>query len=297
MASHVDDRPVVVPGGPGTGGNADDGGNGITRRRVTGLGWIADLPDPRDKIYSAAIATLQALPPSVDLREQCPPVYDQGRIGSCTANAIAGAIEFDRRKNGETPDFVPSRLFIYYNERAIEGHVAYDAGAQIRDGIKSVAQQGVCPEDEWPYDDTPAEWDGGPFPPGAKEAEKPSAQCYTDAQQYTAVEYHRVNHVMSQMKGCLAEGYPFCFGITVFDSFWEAPDKQATVTPLPSANDTPVGGHAVLAVGYDDAKSWFVVRNSWGPSAADNGYFYLPYAYIQDPQLARDFWTVRSIKD
>src|SRR5215472_16166590 len=92
-------------------------------RRMRGLGWVRDLPDPRDRMYSAPLGLLQQLPPSADLRSQCPPVYDQGRIGSCTANAIAGAIQFDRRKSGENPDFVPSRLFIYYNERAMEGHV------------------------------------------------------------------------------------------------------------------------------------------------------------------------------
>jgi C1A family cysteine protease len=267
------------------------------QRRISRLGWVRDLPDPRDRMYSAPLGLLQQLPPSADLRPQCPPVYDQGRIGSCTANAIAGAIQFDRLKSGESPDFVPSRLFIYYNERAIEGKVAYDAGAQIRDGIKSVAQLGVCPETEWTYDDTPAESDGGPFPPGAKEAQKPSPDCYRTALQYTAVQYQRLTQVLSQLKGCLADGYPFVLGITVFPSFWAPGGGQQTVTPMPSANEAPVGGHAVLAVGYDDAKSWFIVRNSWGPTDADNGYFYLPYAYPMDPQLASDFWTIQRIKD
>ena len=110
------------------------------------------------------------------------------------------------------------------------------------------------------------------------------------------MQYQRLGQALSQLKGCLAEGFPFCFGIAVFESFWSAPGQQARVTPLPSANDTPVGGHAVLAVGYDDGKGWFIVRNSWGPQQADQGYFYLPYAYATDPTLARDFWTIRSIK-
>src|SRR4051794_25448242 len=130
------------------------GGRGreMAARRVGGLGWVRDLPDPRDLMYSAPLARLRKLPPSADLRAKCPPVYDQGRIGSCTANAIAAAIQFDRRKLRLRPDFVPSRLFIYYNERAMEGHVAYDSGAQIRDGIKSVSKLGVSPEKLWPYD-------------------------------------------------------------------------------------------------------------------------------------------------
>src|SRR5271169_2283740 len=131
------------------------------------LGWVRDLSDHRDQIYSAPSAILQALPPKVDLRGQCPVVYDQGQIGSCTANAIAAAIQFDRLKAKESPDFVPSRLFIYYNERAMEHSIAIDNGAQIRDGIKSVASLGVCSETDWPYNAVPADLNTHLFPPDA----------------------------------------------------------------------------------------------------------------------------------
>src|SRR5258708_4521951 len=265
-------------------------------RQTKNLGWVRDLPDPRDRMFSAPLQALQALPPSVDLRPTCPPVYDQGRIGSCTANAIAGAVQFDRLKKGDTPDFVPSRLFIYYNERAIEGHTGYDSGAQIRDGIKSISKLGVCPETEWPYDDTPAPTDGGAFPAGAPDGQKPPPKAYQDALKYTAVQYQRLTQSLAQFKGALASGYPFCLGITGFKSFRSGPGKQATVTPLPTANDTPVGGHAVLAVGYDDSRGQFIVRNSWGPNQAEHGYFYLPYEYVLDHQLASDFWVVETIK-
>src|SRR4030081_2814075 len=119
-------------------------------RTIARYGWIPDLPYHRDHLYSAPPAFLLALPPHTDMRAQCPGVCNQGFLGSCTANAIAAAIEFDRMKQG-LEDFVPSRLFIYYNERVIEGTVKSDSGAQLRDGIKSVASQGVCPEPEWPY--------------------------------------------------------------------------------------------------------------------------------------------------
>ena len=108
------------------------------------------------------MAMLRALPPRVDLRRQCPPVYDQGQLGSCTANAIGGAIEFDQLKQGLPQIFVPSRLFIYYNERAMEHSIQFDSGAQLRDGIKSVAKLGACPETIWPYDDTPPETEDSP---------------------------------------------------------------------------------------------------------------------------------------
>src|SRR5258708_29232337 len=114
------------------------------------FGWIPDRPDHRDFGYAAPGSVLRKLPLKVDLRPQCPRVYDQKQLGSCTANAIAGAIEFDRMKQGEAA-FVPSRLFIYYNERAIEGTILSDSGAAIRDGVKSVANQRDCPETEWPY--------------------------------------------------------------------------------------------------------------------------------------------------
>src|SRR5258705_5504683 len=148
-----------------------------------GFGWTPDVPDHRDYAYAVPLARLTAaapLPAKVDLRKKCPPVYNQGNIGSCTANAIAAALEFDRRKQKLT-DFVPSRLFIYYNERVIEHTIGTDAGAMIRDGIKSVSRQGACPETEWTYDDTEADPATGLWPAGAKPAQKPGKSCYTDA--------------------------------------------------------------------------------------------------------------------
>ena len=265
--------------------------------RTHGLGWVRDLPDHRDHMYSAPPTQLRALPPSTDLRPRCPPVYDQGRIGSCTANAIAGAIQFDRLKSGESPDFVPSRLFIYYNERAMEHSVPVDSGAQIRDGVKSVAKLGVCPEAEWPYSDDPADPNTHLFPPGAPETQKPPPPAFADAKKYKAISYQRLVPSLAQLKGCLAEGYPFVFGFTVYDSLYDPTGNPKTVVPLPSGNDAVEGGHAVAAVGYDDARSLFTVRNSWGPNVQDRGYFYLPYAYLTDSNLAGDFWTIRSIAD
>jgi len=266
-----------------------------SRRRISRFGWIRDQLDHRDQLFSVPFTVLSALPRSVDLRSKCPPVYDQGRIGSCTANAIAGAIQFDRKKSRESPDFVPSRLFIYYNERVIENTVADDSGAQIRDGIKTVNKLGVCPESEWPYDDTPAPTDGGPFPAGSKPVTKPSATAYNDAKNYTVVSYQRLVQNLGQLKGCLAQGFPFVFGITVFDSIYDAAGNPKTIFPLPSTSDTPIGGHAIMAVGYDDAKLMFTFRNSWGAAVGDAGYFYIPYSYLTDSQLASDFWIIRTV--
>jgi C1A family cysteine protease len=252
-----------------------------SKRKVQRFGWIPDLPDHRDLLYAAPVAALQKLPPSVDLRPQCPPVYDQGQLGSCTGNAIAGAIQFNQMKENLKPVFAPSRLFIYYNERAMEGTVATDSGAQIRDGIKSVATIGAPPETMWPYDIT-------------KFANKPPASDYTAAGKHKVVLYQRLVQTASQMKGCLASGYPFVFGFTVYESF-EGPDvAQSGVVPMPSPKEQVVGGHAVMAVGYDDSQTRLIVRNSWGDGWGMKGYFTIPYAYITDSNLADDFWTIRS---
>jgi C1A family cysteine protease len=248
-----------------------------------GFGWVPDIPDQRDHLYAAPVASLAALPPSADLRAQCPPVYDQGQLGSCTANSIAGAIQFDQMKQNLPNPFTPSRLFIYYNERVMEHTAESDSGAQIRDGIKSVNKQGACPETEWPYDIS-------------KFTNKPDDQCYTAAQAHRAVSYTRLVQSLNQMKGCLASGYPFVFGFTVYESF-EGPDvAQSGHCPMPGATEQVLGGHAVMAVGYDDANGWFIVRNSWGDGWGMQGYFTLPYAYLLDSNLATDFWTIRLVQ-
>jgi len=266
----------------------------VVTRKTARYGWVPDLPDARDHLYAAPRIAVAALPPTVDLRSGCPPVYDQGRIGSCTANAIAAAFEYDLKKQG-LPDFMPSRLFIYYIERAMEGHVQFDSGAQIRDGIKCVATLGVCAEAEWPYDDTPAASDGGPFPAGARDGEKPPPQCYQDALNNRMTSYTRVMRDLNQMRGCLAADYPFVFGFTVYESFESQQVSKSGVVPMPQPGEQVLGGHAVLAVGYDDPAQAFTVRNSWGPDWGQAGYFTLPYAYLTTRGLSSDFWTVRIV--
>jgi C1A family cysteine protease len=246
-----------------------------------GYGWVPDLPDARDHLYAAPPEFLAALPAQVDLRDQCPAVYDQGQLGSCTANAIGGAFEFDLLRQ-KAPDFVPSRLFVYYNERVQENTVGSDAGAQIRDGIKSVAKLGVCAESEWPYDI-------GQF------TVKPSAQCYTDALTHRVTSYQRVAQLPNQLKGCLAHGNPFVFGITVYESFESEQVAKTGEVPMPGAGEQVLGGHAILAVGYDDSTQRFTVRNSWGTGWGIGGYFTIPYAYLIDRSLASDFWTLLAV--
>jgi len=253
-----------------------------------GLGWIPDIPDRRDHLYAAPAIHLAKLPTSTDLRSQFPrPPYDQGQLGSCTGNGIAGAIEFDRAKQGFVPDFIPSRLFIYYNERVREHSVASDSGAMIRDGIKTVNKQGVCPEADWPYDDQSN--------PGAKVFQKPDAAAYTAAKKFRATSYQRVMQNLNQMKGCLADGFPFILGFTCYDSLESAATAASGDIPMPGAGEGVIGGHCILAVGYDDARQVFLIRNSWGAAWGVGGYGTIPYAYLVDASLSQDFWTIRTM--
>lgn len=251
-------------------------------RKIQGYGWVPDLPDGRDFLYAAPAKPLAKLPTRVDLRSNCPPVYDQGQLGSCTANAIGAAVQYDQMKQ-RRKTFNPSRLFIYYNERAMEGTVESDSGAMIRDGVKSVAKEGSCNEESWPYEIE-------------RFRDKPSRACYAEGKQNQAIQYLRLTPGLGQLKGCLAEGFPFVFGFTVYDSFESAEVAKTGHAPMPEADEAVLGGHAVLAVGYDESKQWFIVRNSWGTRWGMRGYFTLPYPYLTQPSLARDFWTIRSVE-
>jgi C1A family cysteine protease len=259
-----------------------DGPSGLTPRNVQRYGWKPDLPDPRDLMFSAPQPVLASLPPKVDLRRGCPPVYDQGQLGSCTANAIGAAFQFAQRKLGLV-DFTPSRLFIYYNEREMEGTIGEDSGAMIRDGIKSVNKLGVCDENTWKYN-------------VARFTEQPDPPAYTEALRHQATSYRRVRPVLNQLKGCLAGGLPFVFGFSVAESF-ESPDVARTgEVPMPAADERILGGHAVLAAGYDDATQRFLVRNSWGEKWGKGGYCTMPYAYLTDAGLAQDFWAIYAVE-
>jgi C1A family cysteine protease len=252
-------------------------------RSLTHYGWKPDFPDQRDFKFAAPEPILANLPTSVDLRGNCPPVYDQGQLGSCTANAIAGAFQFESMKQND-PAFTPSRLFIYYNERVIESSVNSDSGASLRDGMNSVSQQGVCDEVEWPY--VISEF-----------TQKPFQKCYQDALQNTISSYYSINQDIDQMRGCLANGYPFIYGFTAYESLESQQVAQTGVLNLPGDDESVVGGHAVVAVGYDDSQSRFIVRNSWGSDWGLNGYFTIPYDYLLNPDLSSDFWTIRLVTD
>jgi C1A family cysteine protease len=241
-------------------------------------GWIRDLPDQRDYKYTA-IKSGAGLPQCIDLRKSFPEVYDQGNLGSCTAQAVAAAIQFEHIKNHHT-EFDPSRLFIYYNERVLEGTVNTDSGAMLRDGVKTVAQQGVCTETLWKYEIKDFK-------------KKPTQICYQEAKNDRVIEYYRLRQNLKYLKNCLAQGYPFVFGFSVYENIDNV--GKDGILNVPDLNESCLGGHAVLCVGYNDNNNRFIIRNSWGAKWGDNGHFYMPYEYVTNPELAADFWTIRQV--
>lgn len=220
----------------------------------------------------------------VDLRNMCPSIYNQGKLGSCTANAIAFLFHFCELKQNTMSLFMPSRLFIYYNERNMEGTVNKDSGAEIHDGIHSIHNLGVCDEKDWPYD--------------IKQfTQKPDEKCYDWAIHHVADKFHAIEHDIEQLKLCLFHGYPVSFGFNVYSSFETKQVAETGIMKMPSSGEKILGGHAVALVGYDDDKECFIVRNSWGESWGDNGYFYMPYKFIENKDYTSDFWIVTHVID
>ena len=244
-------------------------------------GWKRDSVDIRDKVFKLSAPV--EVPPKVDLSVIMAPAYDQKSVGSCTGNSIAGGIEYDQIKQNKEYDFTPSRLFIYFNERAMEGTVFEDCGAAIRDGIKAVNVFGVCKETFWPYDET-------------KWMVKPNDYAYDEAILHKSIDYSRLNNTnINELKACLASGFPFIFGFQVYESFESPETARNGILRMPQPGEGCCGGHAVAAFGYDDAKQAFLIRNSWGTKWGIDGYFWMPYSYITDPKLASDFWVIKSI--
>lgn len=239
-------------------------------------GWIKQVADSRDHQFLSAVPPL-GLPSKVDLRPFDVAIFDQGQIGSCTANATIGCFMFEAKKDNLAIE-ARSRLQLYYNSRVAEGDPEQDGGAQLRDVIKVLNKQGVCSETSWPYDT-------------AKFSVKPPEATYAAGLLERVTGYAAVAQTLPALKAALAAGRPIAFGFEVFPAFENATVARTGIVPMPKG--VSVGGHAVRLVGYDDATKRFIVANSWGPAWGDKGYFYLPYAYVIS-KYASDFWTISA---
>lgn len=243
-------------------------------------GWRPDTPDIRDKFFMAEDFIYPLILPSkCELKTDFPnKPYDQGDLGSCTGQAIAKLIEFVRKKQNMEV-WKPSPLFIYYNERMIEGTVQEDAGAELRNGFKVISSKGYCQEADWPYI-------------VSKYRQRPSSKAYANALLNRAIKYSRVQQSLPQLKGCIASGHPFVCGISVYESFEDESVRRTGVVPMPTMNERLLGGHAVTLCGYDDDVSKFTGCNSWGENWGDGGYFQIPYDFLTNSNLSADFWTL-----
>ena len=238
-----------------------------------------DRKDLRDKVFSPRFFACEAhLPKKVDLREMFGPVVDQGELGSCSANMFAALLAYSGLSCCKTSKWeVFSRLFIYYEERVLEGTVNEDAGAMLCDGVKVLENIGACleSEDQYVINNYTAE---------------PTAQMLRDATTYRVRSAHRIMSLIS-LKAALAENLCVGIGMTVFESMESADAAQTGIVPMPKEGDDVLGGHAVLVVGYDDDLECMIVRNSWGNEWGDKGYFYLPYKFWSAGYIS-DAWTI-----
>jgi len=249
--------------------------------KIARYGWKRGLPDFRVEKFVRPTHLAAGLPAKVDLTNLCPPVYDQGNLGSCTANAGAGLAQFltDKLK---MKDYFPCRLAIYYWERALEGSVDQDSGASLSDCMKVLSTNGAPNESLMPYDIN-------------KFTNAPSQAVINNGKLHVVGSPLQVAQDLNDMKSVLAAGYPFVFGFTVYESFESDAVANTGIMPMPGRSEQVLGGHAVMAVGYDDSTGYFKVRNSWGRGWGQAGYFQMPYQYITDSNLADDIWTSHSI--
>jgi C1A family cysteine protease len=236
-------------------------------------GLIKDKEDKRDFIYQAKLG-MTALPVKIDLRRSCPPIRDQGQLGSCTWEAMVGFYE-TLAKHNHLKVVRLSVLFGYYNTRVIENSVNIDCGAELRDCWKSFQKTGDCPNLYWPY-----------YIKRFKT--KPSARAYLQST-YKVATYNRI-YTLEDIKLCLSDNHPVVIGFAVYSSFESDHMAKTGIMPMPKPEEKCLGGHAVLVVGYDEVHQWLIVRNSWGNRWGARGYFFMPYAFVTSDQVF-DMWT------
>ena len=244
---------------------------------------FADLPDSK-------------LPSNVDLSVQFPPIYDQGKLGSCTANATCAAFQYECIRQGEPDQTNPSRLFEYYKARAtqIPPTIKEDSGSSLGVSVLCLFEYGVCDEKDWPYDIT-------------KFTVEPPKEVCEKATHHKCIVFKRVLPTHQQIQHCLSLGYPIVFGIAVYDSMMTVETGKTGMIPMPKTQDQTVdgktikaetlqGGHAIVCVGYDRETKLYKIRNSWSEAWGDKGYGYLPFEYMVDKNLAYDMWSIRLVK-
>jgi len=248
-------------------------------------GWRPDVPDRRDRYRAVARRLALGLPESVDLRPAMPMIYEQGELGSCVAQCVSACIEYLQVKQG-FPRWPPSRLFLYYNARRIEGTPLEDSGSSIRSGVLAANRWGACYAALWPYQIE-------------RFAEPPPPACYEVAENHQALRYERVHQSAEAIQACLADGWPIIFGAAVYTSFESLSVAMTGVVPTPGSDVPARGmpqGHAMVLVGYDRPRNCYLVRNHWGDSWGMAGYCVMSEEYVLHPSLCDDFWCLTALE-
>lgn len=223
-------------------------------------------------------------PTIVDLRPNMPIIYDQGILNSCTAQAVASVHHYTQLRQNRIA-FSPSRLFLWWNTRAVYDETDLNEGATLRDTIKSLAHQGICPESMWPYN--PSSF-----------RRRPEQNCYTTAMLYQADMYARVRQTQQELETVLSQRMPIVFGMLIFQSFESTLVARTGNVPVPNVRrEALLGGHAMVIVGYNSTTRQFIVRNSWGTQWGQRGHCFIPYSLILNPNLVFDLWVVSRVEN
>lgn len=250
------------------------------------------IPKEKRKVTGDPLKLEKLILKSVDLRQiySMPTIIDQGNLGSCTGCAFSYLYNFNEIKQRNLLLVKPSVLYIYYNERLLRGTVKYDSGAEIYDGIVAISKYGICDNIRWPYLIN-------------KFTTRPSTQSYNQGKLFKSISSSGVNQDLSSIKTLLSNNIIFVFGFYVYESFESVNVEKTGMVPIPNTNtEALLGGHAGVCIGYNDnkitlegKKGMFICANSWGINWGDKGYYYMPYDYLTNPDLAGDFWTITKV--
>lgn len=255
--------------------------------KIKGFGWRKQHPDQRDfklaKLFRPEMPTQSVF---LSDKYKMPKIVDQGNLGSCTGNGTGGIIMFDLLNNHDVNKVsevftFPSRLFLYYGGREKENSILSDAGAEIRDVIKTAAKQGVCSEETWPY--MPERF-----------SMRPTRYAYNKALQYKSLDYYSLDNTNpAELQTCLQQGFPFVLGFTVYASF-EGIGPNGRM-PIPSTSEYILGGHCVYCIGYDLQTDMYLCVNSWGPLWAAQGKFWMPAQVMNNADITGDCWMIKTV--
>ena len=269
----------------------------VKSKRV--LNWKKSEKRPDESEYLKITKKFTSSLVDLTTFKKFPNIYDQGELGSCTANALCCAYGFDvlngnvqvastdvssSSSSSSSSVFEPSRLYLYYKEREKEHDIPDDNGAILSDGIYCLKNKGVCSEQKWPY-------------VIQKFAVKPEADCDTEAVEHKLILSRAVKQTQSDIESCLSAGFPVVFGFVVYPEIQTLNSVDGWVLPLPKPSEQSIGGHAVVIVGFNSTTRLFKIRNSWGDAWGDQGHFYMPYDYVLNQNLASDFWLLTQIHD